>query len=272
VKKSNLIVTGPLVADAINAYYSVASTAFASAAAASAAGCAKVAAIGTGYSCNVIDGADPSALNALPRLLVLNAPYVNSAYLVVSGLEFSVDARIPLSDGIRFESRLDVQETLQYDLHPTSGAVQKYAGTVGPEDLSSGGGTPRWRGNWQNSLVAGPFALTATTYYVGRIKAVAADQASSVNGDVSCNAAIYKVAGQPVEKFCYVKSFLYTDVNLAMKVSDQFQFSLTVGNAFGARAPLFANTAYATQTNYLASWHAAGLIGRTFKAGANFKF
>jgi iron complex outermembrane receptor protein len=272
VRKSNLIVTGPLVADAINAYYSVAGQTFASAAAASAAACAKVAAIGAGYSCNVIDGADPSALNALPRLLVLNAPYVNSAFLVVSGLEFSLDARIPIKDGIRFESRLDVQETLQYDLHPTSGAVQKYAGTVGPEDLSSGGGTPRWRGNWQNSLVAGPFALTTTTYYVGRIKAVAADQASSVNGDISCNAAIYKVAGQPVDKFCYVHSFIYTDLNLAAKVSDQFQFSLTVGNVFGARAPVFANTAYTTQTNYLASWHAAGLIGRTFKAGASFKF
>jgi len=48
--------------------------------------------------------------------------------------------------------------------------------------------------------------------------------------------------------------------------------SFTVGNVFGARAPLFANTAYATQTNYLASWHQAGLIGRTFRAGANFKF
>ncbi|MBS0479872.1 MAG: TonB-dependent receptor, partial [Proteobacteria bacterium] len=272
VRKSNLIITGPLVADAINAYYSVANQSFASAAAASAAGCAKVAAIGAGYSCNVIDGADPSNLNSLPRLLVLNAPYVNSAFLVISGLEFSLDARIPIKDDIRFESRLDVQETLQYDLHPTGGAIQKYAGTVGPEDLSSGGGTPRWRGNWQNTLIAGPFALTATTYYVGRIKAVAADQASSVNGDISCNAAIYKVTGQPVEKFCYIKSFIYTDLNLAAKVSDQFTFSLTVGNLFGARAPTFANTAYATQTNYLASWHAAGLIGRTFKAGASFKF
>lgn len=272
VKKSNLIVTGPLVADAINAYYSVAGQSFNSAAAAAAAGCAKVAAIGQGYSCNVIDGADPSNLNSLPRLLVLNAPYVNSAYLISSGLEFSLDARIPISAGVRFESRLDLQETLQYDLHPVNGAVQKYAGTVGPEDLSSGGGTPRWRGNWQNSLVAGPFTLTATTYYVGRIKAVAADQASSPNGDISCNAAVYKVKGQPVDKFCYVHSFIYTDLNLATKVNDQFTFSLTVGNVFGARAPLFANTAYTTQTNYLASWHAAGLIGRTFRAGATFKF
>jgi len=273
VRKSNLIVTGPLVSNAITAYYSVSKQTFTSAAAAAAAACAKVAAIGAGYSCNVVDAADPSNLNALPRLLVLNAPYVNSAFLIVSGLEFSLDARIPISNGIRFESRLDVQETLQYDLHPTGGVVQKYTGTVGPEDLSSGGGTPRWRGNWQSTLLAGPFALTATTYYVGRMKAVAADQSpTSVTGDLSCNNAVYKVTGQPVEKFCYIKSFLYTDLNLAAKVSDQFTFSITVGNVFGARAPLFANTAYATQTNYLASWHSAGLIGRTFRAGANFKF
>jgi iron complex outermembrane receptor protein len=276
VKKSNLIVTGPLVGPAISAYYSVANQSFNSAAAAAAAGCAKVAAVAPGYSCNVIDGADPSNLNSLPRLLVLNAPYVNSAYLISSGLEFSLDARIPISEGIKFESRLDVQETLQYDLHPVNGPVQKYAGTVGPEDLSSGGGTPRWRGNWQNTLIAGPFALTATTYYVGRIKAVAADQASSaVNpavSDISCNAQVYTVNGKPVDKFCHVHSFIYTDLNLAAKVSDQFTFSFTVGNVFGARAPLFANTAYATQTNYLASWHQAGLIGRTFRAGASFKF
>ncbi|WP_163071468.1 hypothetical protein, partial [Acinetobacter baumannii] len=77
VKKSNLIVTGPQTSDAINAYYSVAGQTFASAAAATAAGCAKVAAVGAGYSCNVVDGADPFAPNALPRLLVVNAPYVN---------------------------------------------------------------------------------------------------------------------------------------------------------------------------------------------------
>ncbi|THD35603.1 MAG: TonB-dependent receptor [Sphingomonas sp.] len=280
VKKSNLIVTGPDVGNAITDYYSVANQTFASAAAAAAAGCAKVAAY-AGYSCNVIDGADPSNLNSLPRLLVLNAPYVNSAYLISSGLEFSLDARIPLGGGARFESRLDLQETLKYDLHPATGPVQHYAGTVGPEDLSSGGGTPRWRGNWQNTLVAGPFALTATTYYVGRIKAVAADQATSAiaatpttpaMNDISCNAAVYGTTTAQKNQFCYVHSFIYTDVNLATKVSDRFQFSFTVGNVFGARAPLFANTAYTTQTNYLASWHSAGLIGRTFKAGANFKF
>lgn len=272
VKKSNLIVTGPRTPDAINAYYSVESQTFASAAAAAAAGCAALAATAPGYSCNVVDGADPFSPNALPRLLVLNAPYVNANYAIISGLEFGLDARIPLSSGVHLESRLDLQDTLKYDLHPATGAVQHYAGTVGPEDLSSGGGTPRWRGTWQNTLVAGPVAITATTYYVSRIKAVAADQSSSVNGDTSCAAAVYKDANGSGDTFCYVHSFIYTDVNVRVTVNDKFQFFGTIGNITNAHAPLFANTAYTSQPNYLTSWHTAGLIGRTFRAGANFKF
>ena len=275
VRKSNLIVTGPRTPDAITAYYSVESQTFASAAAAAAAGCAAVANVAPGYSCNVVDGADPFSPNALPRLLVLNAPYVNANYAIISGLEFGLNARIPISSDMHIETRVDVQETLKYDLHQAGGAaVQHFAGTVGPEDLSSGGGTPRWRGNWQTTLVAGPFALTATTYYVSRIKAVAADQSSSVNGDTSCAAAIYKptTAGVPADQFCYVHSFIYTDVNATVTVNDKFQFFFNVGNITNAHAPLFANTAYASQPNFLTSWHTPGLIGRTFRAGANFKF
>ncbi|MFS2111139.1 TonB-dependent receptor plug domain-containing protein [Sphingomonas sp. Sphisp140] len=272
VKKSNLIVTGPKTSDAIAAYYSVAGQSFASAAAAAAAGCAKVAAVGAGYSCEVVDGADPSALNALPRLLVVNAPYVNTAYSMIAGLEFTADARIKFSENFRWESRIDVQETLKYDLHPGGGdPVQRYAGTVGPEDLSSGGGTPRWRGNWQNTFTFDQFSLSTTTYFTGSMKAVAADQASSIKGDISCNSAIYKPT-TGTASFCRINSFVYTDVNLTVKVNDQFSFFGLVGNVTNSHAPLFANTAYPSQVNTLTSWHAAGLIGRTFRAGANIKF
>ncbi|MBO9670349.1 MAG: TonB-dependent receptor [Sphingobium sp.] len=271
VKKSNLIVTGPLTSNAISAYYSVANQTFASAAAAQAAGCAAVAAVGTGYSCNVVDGADPFSPNALPRLLVVNAPYVNANYAVIAGLEFGASARIPITSNIKWESRLDVQETMKYDLHPSNGdPVQHYAGTVGPEDLSSGGGTPRWRGNWQNTLTVGPVAITTTTYYVSRIKAVAADQNAAA--DTSCASSVYTAANGDVNTFCYVRKFIYTDLNVAVTVNDQFRFFATVGNVTNAHAPAFPNTAYTSQPNFLASWHTPGLIGRTFRAGANFKF
>lgn len=265
VKKKGLITAGPLAGDAINAYYSVAGQTFASAAAASAAGCAAVAAIGQGYSCNVIDGADPFALNALPRLLVVNAPYVNSAYDLTTGLQFGANAQFDLSDNAQFISRLDVQGTLKFNRHLENGAVQRFAGTVGPADLSSGGGTPKWRGNWQNTLVVGKFSLTATTYFVGSMKGVATDQG---NLDTSCDATLY--GGGPA--FCKIKRFIYADVNATFEVNENFSFFGFIGNVTNAGAPLYANTLYTTQPNYLASWHLPGLIGRTFRAGANFKF
>lgn len=265
VKKKGLITAGPLAGDAIDAYYSVAGQTFASAQAASAAGCAAVAAVGPGYSCNVIDGADPFSLNALPRLLVVSAPYVNSAYDLTTGLQFGANAEFDISNKVQFLSRLDVQATLKFNRHLDNGAVQRFAGTVGPADLSSGGGTPKWRGNWQNTLVIGKLSLTATTYYVNSMKGVATDQG---NLDTSCDATLY--GGGP--EFCKIKRFIYADLNATVEVNDNFSFFGFVGNFTNAGAPLYANTLYTTQPNYLASWHLPGLIGRTFRAGANFKF
>lgn len=260
VKKKNLIANGPLAGDAIVAYYKQSNLAAATAA---------VAAIGPGYSVNTIDGVDPQFPNALPRLLIINAPFVNVNYDKTSGLDFSATARVPLGDGLRFTSRVEATYIIQYDRHTAQG-VQKYAGTMGPYDLSSGNGTPDWRGNWQNTIEAGKFSLTATAYYVGKIKAVATDQG---NLSRSCDASLYKStqAGVPADRFCYVKRFINVDLNATLAVNDNFSFFGNVGNVFGARAPI-APASYASSPNYLTTWHYAGLIGRTFRAGANFKF
>lgn len=265
IKKSNLIVGGPRGGDAKTAYYSVAGNTYASAAAAAAAGCAAVAAVGAGYSCNVVDAADPSNPNALPRLLILNVPFVNADYEIISGIDLAATARIPLG-GVKFTSKIEVTDTFQFDLH-TGGQVQKYAGTLGPQELSSGNGTPKWRGNWQNTLEFDKFSLTATTYWVGRIKEVAADEGTT---DLSCASALYK-ATDGSDKFCYVHSFIYVDLNATAQVNDKFQFFVNVGNILGARAPI-APAGYTSSPNYLTSWHTPGLVGRTFRAGANFSF
>lgn len=265
IKKSNLIVTGPRRADAIAAYYGQTTA---------AAGCAALAAVGEGYRCNVIDAPDPVNPNALPRLLVFDVPYVNANYMVSSGLDMQMNLSVPLAGDARFISRLDVTRVLQLDLVTPDGVVQKYAGTLGPYQLSSGGGTPRVRGNWQNALEVGKFSLTATTYYVGRIKQVAADQIKPVNGviDLSCaNTLVPIVKGGDVNNQCYIRPFIYVDLNAGVRVNDQFRFFFNIQNLTNARAPLAAG-AYTSNPNYLSSWHYAGLVGRSFSAGANFNF
>jgi iron complex outermembrane receptor protein len=262
IKKSNLIVAGPLASQAIDAYYRVAGNTYPTAAAAAAAGCAAASAVGAGYSCNVVDAADPLAPNALPRLLILNQPFVNASYEVSSGLDIQATATIPLGTAARFISRLDVTDVFRLDLN-NNGELQRYSGTLGPYDLSSGSGTPKWRGNWQNTIEVGAYSLTATAYYVSHIKEVAADRST----DLSCAANLYKTG----DKFCFVRPFIDVDVNAGVRISDKFRFFFNVQNVFNAHAPV-APAAYLSAPNYLASWHYAGLVGRNFSAGANFKF
>ncbi len=259
VKKTNLIANGPDAGKAIAAYYSQTNLAAATAA---------VAAVGPGYSVNTIDGVDPLFPNELPRLLIINAPFVNVNADKTSGLDFSATVRVPISDNIRFTHRTEITHVLKYDRYTASG-VQHFAGTMGPYDLSSGNGTPSWRGNFQNTLEIGKFSLTATTYFVGKIKAIATDQGSLLE---TCGNALYKVPGDAGnKKFCYVDKFIYMDVNASLDVNDDFKLFATVGNLFGDDAPI-APGGYASSPNYLTTWHYAGLIGRTFKVGANFKF
>ncbi|RZM35663.1 MAG: TonB-dependent receptor, partial [Sphingomonas sp.] len=265
IKKSNLIVSGPLRGEAIDAYYGKTDA---------TAACAALAAVGQGYKCDVIDAPDPNSPNALPRLLVFKVPYVNANYEVSSGIDVQASVNVPLSDGTRLISRLDVTRVLRLDLVTPAGVVEKYAGTLGPYELSSGGGTPRVRGNWQNALEVGKFSLTATTYYVGRIKQVAADEIKPVGGviDLSCKNTLAPVpSGGDKNNQCYVRPFIYVDLNAGVQVNDQFRFFFNVQNLTDARAPL-ASGAYTSNPNYLSSWHYAGLVGRNFSAGASFNF
>lgn len=250
VKKSDVIVAGPDAGKARAAYFAGQP-------------------LPAGYSVGAVDAIDPLFPNALPRVLVINGPYVNAGYFKTQGIDFSATANVPLGDGIRFTSRLEVTDILKYNVDFGDGAVRKYVGTLGPYELSSGAGTPKWRGNWQNTLTFDKLTLTATAYYVSRIKAVAADEYepdASGNIDLGCDNNLFGTGDQ----YCYIKRFIYADAHLAYDVNDKFQFFVDVGNFTNAKAPI-APASY-SGTNYLPTWHLPGVIGRTFRAGASFKF
>ena len=258
VRKKNLIVTGPDFGKAVAAYYNSANLAAAQTA---------VAGVGQGYSVNTTDAVDPLFPNALPRVLIINVPYVNANYALTSGIDFSATATVPLGDGIKFTSRIEATHVIKYNL-VTSAGVQHYAGTMGPYDLSSGNGTPSWRGNWQNTLDFGDYSLSATAFYVSRIKAVSEDQGLPLD---CANGNLYTRSSPQNQAFCYVSPFINVDLNGTVKVNDKFTFFLNVKNLFDAKAPV-APAAYSSAPNFLTTWHYAGLIGRQYRAGASFRF
>ncbi|WP_174273160.1 TonB-dependent receptor domain-containing protein [Sphingomonas bacterium] len=267
VKKTDTIVAGPDAGKARAAYYSQTTL---------PAAIAAVAAI-PGYSVSAVDAVDPLFPNALPRVLVINGPYVNAGFFKTQGIDVNAYLNIPVNEDLRIQSRLDVTKILKFNVDFGDGVIRKYAGTLGPYELSSGAGTPKWRGNWQNTITYKQFSLSATTYYVSRIKQVAADEeAPGANGqiDLSCATAAGDLYGYPTAASqsanCYIKKFIYADLNGTVRVNDAFTFYINVGNFTNAKAPV-APASY-SGTNYLPTWHYAGVIGRTFRVGASFKF
>ncbi|MGU3391160.1 TonB-dependent receptor plug domain-containing protein [Sphingomonas sp. M1A8_2b] len=249
IKKSDVIVTGPNAGAARAAYYAGQP-------------------LPAGYTVSAIDAIDPLFPTAIPRVLIINAPYVNAASVKTEGLDFGMNASIPLGENIRFTSRADVTRVLKYNQDNGDGVVQKFAGTLGPYELSSGAGTPKWRGNWQNTIELGALSISATTYYVSKIKSVAADEGTPLtcSDDPALDGNLYGTG----TKFCNIKRFIYADLNVSVAVNEQFSFNFNVGNVTNEKAPI-APASY-SGTNYLPTWHYAGVIGRTFRAGANFKF
>jgi iron complex outermembrane recepter protein len=251
IKKNDVIVAGPDAGAARAAYFAGQP-------------------LPAGYSVGAVDAIDPLFPNALPRVLVINGPYVNAGYFKTEGLDFSASLDLPIADGVRFISRLDVNKILKFDVDFGDGTTRPYVGTLGPYELSSGAGTPEWRGNWQNTLELGDFSISATTYYVSRIKSVAADEVEpDANGDLDLSCENQNLYGTG-EDACYIKRFIYADVNMSYRVNDDFTFFANVGNVTNARAPI-APASY-SGVNYLPTWHYAGVVGRTFRAGASFKF
>jgi iron complex outermembrane receptor protein len=250
VKKKDVIVAGPDAGAARAAYFAGQP-------------------LPAGYTVGAVDAIDPLFPNALPRPLIINGPYVNAGYFKTEGLDFSANVDLPITDSVRFISRLDVNKILRFNVDFGDGVERKYVGTLGPYELSSGAGTPEWRGNWQNTFEFGDFSVSATAYYVSRIKSVAADEVEpdeAGNLDLSCDQNLYGTG----EDACYIKRFIYADLNLSYRVNDSFTFFGNVGNFTNERAPI-APASY-SGTNYLPTWHMAGVIGRTFRAGASFRF
>ncbi|MGR6327805.1 TonB-dependent receptor plug domain-containing protein [Sphingomonas sp. XXL09] len=243
IKKTDVITGGPLSNQALAAFYGNGT-------------------MPAGYSVTP-DSIDPAYPNGPLRALFVNSPFANAAALKTSGIDASALVTLKPRDDIRFTSRAEATYILHYLFK--SSADQPYAdfvGTQSPYVTSSGAGTPQWRGNWQNSIEAGAYALTATAYYVSGYKAVGYDQF----GDFSCaNSSTYQ--GSDPNFNCHVRRFIDVDLTGSVKVNDRFTFYMNVINLTDAKAPLNAGN-YAA-VNYNPTYTQAGAIGRTFRFGAN---
>jgi len=199
---------------------------------------------------------------------IIVGPYENASTLKTDGFDFAAQADFRITPGLRWSSNLEATRINKYnfracsdDTDPSCG-VQKYVGTQGPYILSSGAGTPRWRGNWSNSFEFGRATLTATANYVSGYKNVAEDQSGP--GVRNCG-DLYND-----DRLCKTKSFTWVDLVGSYKVTDAITVYGNVLNLFDAKAPV--NPPNYAAANYNPTYTQMGAVGRFFRAGVNFSF
>jgi iron complex outermembrane receptor protein len=246
IKKKRVIVGGPDSSTALDAYYTGQP-------------------LPAGYTVT-LNPADPAFPNATRTAAIVNSPYVNANSLVTSGVDASVNVNYRLSDSIRFISTFEGTWIQKYNIRTAAG-VQRFAGTVGPYAITSASGTPRWRANWQNTIIANKLSLTAVAYYTSGYHGWADDSGAGTTH--TCDSAVAR-ADDGSSLRCHVKHFLDVDTTVSYAVTPRMSVYANVYNLFGVHAPFDPNTYGGV--NYNPAWSSAGILGRTFRVGATFGF
>jgi iron complex outermembrane receptor protein len=211
------------------------------------------------------DAPDPKFPHALARPLVVNAPYVNASYLRTDGIDFDIRAKIDLPADIRLTSTVSFTDILNYELTQPGGVSISYLGYQSPYILSSGAGTPQYKGSWINSFDYGPLNLTLTWNYTSGIKEIATD----ITGDTSCFET-NPSTGNPYPYGCRTKAFQDFDLTGSYQINDQWVVYGAILNLFDTPPP-FDPMDYAG-VNYNPTYAQAGIVGRFFRLGTTYKF
>ena len=204
------------------------------------------------------DIADGSFPKSLARPSVVGGLYANENALKTDGIDIDLRGTLDLGRYGSWTSDLGATKIFSFKIEFPDGTSNQYVGTQAPYILSSGAGTPRYRGSWVNSWTGGPLTTTLSVYYVSGFRSTGVD----ATGDP--NACLY------TDAWCHVASFTYADLTGSYKFSDHLTASLAIQNLADRKPPI--NPADYAGQNYNPTYHQAGIIGRFFKVGVGYKF
>ncbi|MBB4841148.1 iron complex outermembrane receptor protein [Sphingomonas kyeonggiensis] len=220
---------------------------------------------------------DPANPNALPHIGYIQASYTNANRQIVQGIDFSANANIKLTDGIRWISSADVSYldknhlTLVDPFTGEAGEPQRYEDTLSPCNVTSCSGSPRWRASWQNTFQFGGTSVTATAYYTAGYHVAAVDYNAI---PFNCESAVARYAatyddGTPVQ--CRSKDVWNVDLTIQHKLNDNFALTLNVLNLLDTKPPFDPNAAYGGY-GYNPAWAGPNIMGRYFRVGTKLDF
>ncbi|MGJ7914910.1 TonB-dependent receptor [Massilia sp. LXY-6] len=192
-------------------------------------------------------------------LLLSNAPYQNSSFTEIKGVDLDIKQRMRLGDYGRATVGLTWTHIASWVRAEKSGTRYQYAGTHGNCDTSNCAGTPKDKlsatASWDYS---NKFNVTATANYRADMQNV------YFAGDKCANSF---ANGSPAPGNCRLASFTTVDLSARYNVNSHLQIYGSIQNLFDKVAPLDPLTYGGMSFNPM---DGSGAIGRYFKVGLRY--
>ncbi|WP_229474423.1 TonB-dependent receptor [Pseudoduganella lurida] len=193
-------------------------------------------------------------------LVLTQAPYRNSSFTEISGVDLDIKQRLRLGDYGRATVGAVITHVASWARHESATTVYQFAGTHGNCDTSNCAGTPKNKVNLNASWDIGAWNFAGNLNWRDKMKNILYEGAGCAS--VLAN-------GQPGTKDCEIASFTTLDLSTRWNVNKQLTLFASVNNAFDKIAPLDPLTYGGISYNPM---DASGAIGRYFKVGASYKF
>jgi iron complex outermembrane receptor protein len=205
----------------------------------------------------VVNGA---AIPNTGTLLLSKAPYQNSSFTEVKGIDLDVKQRIRLGDYGRATAGLTWTHVASWVRAEKNGTRFQYAGTHGNCDTSDCAGTPKDKISASLSWDLDKLNVTTIANYRSDMQNVyfAGDKCASQYAN-----------GSDAPGNCRLASFTTIDLSARYNVSPQLQVYGSIQNLFDHIAPLDPLTYGGMSYNPM---DASGAIGRFFKVGVRYQF
>ena len=222
---------------------------------------------------NVLPGVpDPNFPNALPHIGFIESSFQNQGSQITRGIDFGINSRMNITDGIRWISSGDASYLMKYQLTDGDGNKLRYDGTLSPCNITSCSGAPKWRFSWQNSFEFGNTTLTGTLYYTSGYGNESidfgAERGSCESGQDNGSVVSYP-DGSPVR--CKAKPTWNFDFTANQKINDKLSIYMNVLNLFDIDAPFDPSGAYSL-FQFNPAWAGPNIMGRYFRVGAKVDF
>ncbi|AVR95711.1 TonB-dependent receptor [Pseudoduganella armeniaca] len=193
-------------------------------------------------------------------LIMTQAPYRNSSFTEVSGVDLDVRQRLRLGEYGRLNLGVVISHTASWKRQESATTSYQFAGTHGNCDTSNCAGTPKNKVNATATWDIGAWNFNANLNWRDKMKNILYEGRE-------CGSTLAN--GQPGTPDCEIASFTTLDLSTRFAVSKQLTLFASVNNVTDKVAPLDPLTYGGISYNPM---DASGAIGRYFKVGAHYKF